>query len=89
MRRLEDEFVQSGRKRKFDELKGFRIGEHAGCTYSDAAAKLGTTQVAAKMAAHRLRRRYRELLREEIAQTVAGPDDVEDEIRNLFATFAI
>jgi RNA polymerase sigma-70 factor (ECF subfamily) len=41
------------------------------------------------MAAHRLRRLYRELLRDEIAQTVAGPDDVEDEIRNLFATFAI
>jgi RNA polymerase sigma-70 factor (ECF subfamily) len=89
MRQLEDEFVRSGRKRQFDELKGFLIGEHTGCTYSDVAAKLGMTQVAAKMAAHRFRRRYRELLRDEIGQTVAGPDDVEDEIRNLFATFAI
>jgi RNA polymerase sigma-70 factor (ECF subfamily) len=88
MRRLEDEFVQSGRKPQFDELKGFLIGEHAGCTYSDIAAKLSITPVAAKMAASRLRRRYRELLRDEIAQTVAGPDDVEDEIRNLFATLA-
>jgi len=89
MRRLEDKFVQSGRKRQFDELKGFLIGEHAGSTYADVAAKLGITQVAAKMAASRLRRRYRELLRDEIAQTVAGPDDVEDEIRNLFATLAM
>jgi RNA polymerase sigma-70 factor (ECF subfamily) len=89
MRRLEDEFVRSGRKREFDALKGSLIWEHAGCTYSDVAAKLVITQVAAKMAAHRLRRRYQELPRDEIAQTVAGPDDVEDEIRNLFATFAI
>jgi RNA polymerase sigma-70 factor (ECF subfamily) len=89
MRRLEDEFVQSGRKPQFDELKGFLIGEHAGCTYSDVAAKLSITPDAAKMAASRLRRHYRELLRDEIAQTVAGPDYVEDEIRNLFATFAI
>jgi len=41
------------------------------------------------MAAHRLRRRYRELLREEIAETVSGPDEVEAEISNLFATLQL
>jgi hypothetical protein len=46
---------------------------------------LGMTEGAVKMAAHRLRRRYRELLRQEIAQTVAGPDQIEEEIRYLFA----
>ena len=44
---------------------------------------------AAKKAASRMRRRYRELLREEISQTVAGPDEIEDEIRNLFATLEL
>ena len=43
------------------------------------------TQAAAKMAAHRMRRRYRELLRQEILQTVTGPDEVDEEIQNLFA----
>ncbi len=43
------------------------------------------TEGAVKVAAHRLRRRYRELLREEIARTVPSPDEIEDEIRYLFA----
>jgi RNA polymerase sigma-70 factor (ECF subfamily) len=86
MERLENEFVQSGNAKQFRHLIGFIIGEHSGTTYCDVAAKLNMTEAAAKMTAHRMRRRYRHLLREEIAQTVAGPDDVDDEIRNLFAT---
>jgi RNA polymerase sigma-70 factor (ECF subfamily) len=86
MQQLEDEFVRSGKKRHFHELKAFLIGEHSSATYSDVALKLGVTEAAAKMAAHRMRRRYRALLRAEIAQTVAHPDEVEDEIRRLFAT---
>ena len=89
MQHLEDEFVRSGRKQQFDELKAFLIGQHAGITYSGVGVKLGLTEAAAKMAAHRLRRCYRELLREEIAQTVAGRDEVEDEIRTLFVTLQI
>ena len=46
------------------------------------------TEDAVRQAAHRLRRRYRELLREELAQTVADPADVDDEIRSLFETLA-
>jgi RNA polymerase sigma-70 factor (ECF subfamily) len=49
---------------------------------------LGTTEAAAKMAVHRMRRRYRRLLREEVAQTVADPSDIDDEIRDLFAAFS-
>ena len=89
MQQLEDEFVRSGKKRQFHELKAFLIGEHSGATYSDVAFKLGITEAAAKMAAHRMRRRYRALLREEIAQTVAHPDEVEDEIRKLFVTLEV
>jgi RNA polymerase sigma-70 factor (ECF subfamily) len=86
MKRLEAECAQSGKERQFEQIKGFLIGDHAGTTYAAVAGALNITEAAAKMAAHRLRRRYRDLLREEIAQTVAGPDDVDDEIRKLFAT---
>ena len=77
------------RRKQFEELKGFLIGEHAGATYSDVAVRLGVTEAAVKMAAHRMRRRYRELLREEIAETVTGPEEVEDEILKLFATLQL
>ena len=48
------------------------------------AARLGITEGAAKVAVHRLRRRCREILREEIAQTVAGPEEIDEELRDLF-----
>jgi RNA polymerase sigma-70 factor (ECF subfamily) len=89
MERLEGEFQQAGKANRFEELKGFMIGEHTGGTYAQAAARLGITEAAAKKAASRMRRRYRELLREEIAQTVSGPEEVEDEICNLFAALEL
>jgi len=89
MQRLESESVQSAKSRQFEELKGFLIGEHPGATYSNVASKLGMTEAAVKMVAHRMRRRYRELLREEIAETVAGPEEVEDELLKLFATLQL
>ena len=85
MERLEVEFEQAGKAKQFDELRGFIIGDHAGTTYAQVAEKLSMTEGAAKKSASRMRRRYGELLREEIAQTVAVPEEVEDEIRNLFA----
>ena len=84
MEQLEAEFEQSGKTNLFEELKGFIIGDHAGTTYRQVAEKLNMTEAAAKKAGSRMRRRYRELLREEIAQTVEGPAEVDDEIRNLF-----
>ncbi len=86
---LEAEFEQSGKTKLFEELKGFIIGDHAGTTYGQVAEKLNMTEAAAKKAGSRLRRRYRELLREEIAQTVEGPAQVDDEIRNLFTTLEL
>ncbi len=86
MNRLRSEFEARGKLPLFEELKGFIVGDHAGATYATAAAKLQMTEAAAKQAGSRLRRRYRELLREEIAQTVSSPAEVDEEIRNLFAT---
>jgi len=89
MQRLKTESVQAGKPKQFEQLKCFLIGEHAGVTYSDVAVRLGVTEAAVKMVAHRMRRRYRELLREEIAETVTGPEEVEDEIFKLFATLQL
>jgi RNA polymerase sigma-70 factor (ECF subfamily) len=84
MKRLESELAREGKAELFAELKGFIIGERSELTYPAVAARLESTEGAVKMAAHRMRRRYRELLREEIAQTVGGPGEVGDEIRKLF-----
>ncbi len=84
MERLESEFVRAGKAKQFEQLRGFIIGESSGTTYSAVAARLKTTEAAARMAAHRMRNRYRELIREEIDQTVGWPGQVDDEIRKLF-----
>lgn len=88
MQNLEDEYAQAGRTRQFELLKRYIIGEQSAAksTYREVARELEMTQGAAKMAAHRMRRRYRELLRQEILQTVTSAEEVDDEIRNLFTT---
>lgn len=83
--RLRAEFREAGQERQFDELKPFLAGgRDQPDGYTQAAASLGMTPDAVRVAAHRLRQRYRELLRSEIAQTVAQAGDVDDEIRDLF-----
>jgi RNA polymerase sigma factor (sigma-70 family) len=89
LERLEVEFEQAGKAKQFNLLKGFIIGDHTGTTYAQVAESLNMTEAAARKSASRMRRRYGELLREEIVQTVAGPDEVDDEIRNLFATLEL
>ena len=64
------------------------VGDSGDVTYAKTAETLGTTEAAAKMATHRMRKRYRELLRSEIAEPVEHVADVEDEIRSLFATLS-
>jgi RNA polymerase sigma-70 factor (ECF subfamily) len=86
--RLEREFVRAGKQAQFAALKPAIAGNQTALDYSAAANQLGMSEEAVRQAAHRLRRRYRELLREELAQTVADPADVDDEIRSLFETLA-
>jgi DNA-directed RNA polymerase specialized sigma24 family protein len=88
MQRLELEMRESGKADWFDGLKGFIAGNSDGPTYANTAESLGATEAAIKMATHRLRKRYRELLRHEIAETVEHVADVEDEIRGLFTAFS-
>lgn len=85
--RLQRELESKGKGELFTALKGFIIGDHSGTTYLEVAAELGISEAAAKKSASRLRQRYRELLREEIGQTVSQPQEIEEEISNLFETF--
>ncbi len=78
---LRAESVSSGREELFEALKGSLTGAEP--KRSETAERLGMTQGAVKVAVHRLRRRYRDLLRAEIAKTVSDPADVEDEMQYL------
>lgn len=83
VRRLQDEFVTADRSQQFELLKETLTGGRAAIDYSTVAAELQISEVAARQAAHRLRKRYRELLREEVAATVESENEVEDEIGRL------
>lgn len=86
--RVRKEYADSGRDELFLGLKDTLTGGRSEIPYRELAARLGLSEGAVKVAAHRLRRRYRELLREEIASTVAGPEEVEEELKHLFAALS-
>src|ERR1051326_7061908 len=80
--KLRDEFVRHGRLEHFERLKVFLLG-HSDAPYAAMAHEMKTSEGALKVAIHRLRKRYRELFRQEIADTVADPAEVESELRYL------
>jgi RNA polymerase sigma-70 factor (ECF subfamily) len=82
---LRTEYVARDRLPYFETLKPFLAGSLQRAGYRNAARTLGISETTAKVAAHRMRKRYRELLWAEIAQTVQQPADVDEEIRDLFA----
>ena len=81
--RLRTAVQAEGKGEQFEALKGSLTGNEP--PRSETSARLGMTEGAVKVAVHRLRRRYRELLRAEIAETVSDPSDVDDEMRYLVA----
>jgi RNA polymerase sigma factor (sigma-70 family) len=86
---LGEEAIRQGKEVQFDRLKGLLVGEDTGVSYRALAEELSTTEGALKVAIHRLRQRFRELLREEIAHTVADPRDVGGELRDLIAALSL
>jgi DNA-directed RNA polymerase specialized sigma24 family protein len=82
--RLREEHAANGRLEFFEALQDALTDEESTATYAKLGQRLGLSAAAVKMAVHRLRRRYREILREEIAHTVASPDEVDDELQHLF-----
>lgn len=86
--RLRDECAAEGKADVFEQLKPFLTVGKRDIPYAEAATKAGLNEGAARVAVHRLRKRYRELLREEIAQTLSDPADLDEELRALFRAFA-
>ncbi len=87
MARLQEEYVGSGRAKLFEYLQSCLAREESALPYAEIAARLNLTEPAVRMAVHRMRARYREILRAEIAHTVSSPEEVEEEIRDLFSAF--
>jgi len=87
LNRLQQENTEAGKTEMFHELRPFLTGEDK-IPCAEAAQKLGISESNVKVTVHRLRHRYGELLREEIRRTAATPEEVEEEIRDLFAALA-
>lgn len=88
MSRLEVEFTNKNKQVHFTALSAYIAGQKTNIPYHNLAIELNMTEGAVKVAVYRLRRRYLELLRHEIAQTVETEDQIDDEIRDLFAVLA-
>ncbi len=84
--RQREEYTRKGQTAQFDLLKVFLTGDQDRGSYQKVSAELDMSDAAVRTAVHRLRRRYAELLREEIAATVVDPNEVDDEIRFLLAS---
>ncbi len=83
--RLKEECIAADRAKLFAKLEPGLTGEINPGLYAEWAAALGMSEGAVRVAVHRFRRRFGELLRSEIAHTVATPEEVDEEIRHLFA----
>jgi RNA polymerase sigma factor (sigma-70 family) len=83
--RLKDEYRAAGNATLVDSLKQLLPDEPGAPSQAEIAARLGMTENAVRQAFYRFRQRYQSLLREEIANTVATPGDIEDELRHLIA----
>lgn len=88
LKQVREEYVGDGKAKLFDQLKVTLTGERSEIPYAEIAGQLGMSEGAVKVAVHRLRQHYREALRAEIANTVASPDEVEDELRHLFTVLS-
>jgi RNA polymerase sigma factor (sigma-70 family) len=81
---LRSEFQQAGKEAVFERLKSMLTGEKKEERYADAAVALGISESSVKVSVHRLRRRYGEILREQIGRTLRDPAEIDAEIRDLF-----
>ena len=86
--RLQDERRTTGSIEQFEALKIFLTAGKGAMPYADAAQQLGVDERAVRVAVHRLRKRYRQLLRDEIAQTLDDSAQVDEEMRALFGAFS-
>lgn len=85
--KLREESVTDGKEERFEQLKSYLTMEKGEIPYATAAAALAMDEGAVRVAVHRLRKRYRELLRNEVADTLADPAMVEEELAVLLGAF--
>jgi DNA-directed RNA polymerase specialized sigma24 family protein len=88
MTRLHQAYTAQGKEKEFDLLKPCLTADRGEIPYARLAAALHASDGAARLAVHRLRKRFRELFREEISRTVAGPEEIQDEVRHLLKALA-
>ncbi len=87
LKRLQEECIAGGKQRIFEQLKPLLMGEDK-ARYASVAADFGISESNLKVTVHRLRQRYRELIRAEIARTAGTPQEVDEELRDLFAALS-
>ena len=85
LRRIAQEYKDDGKAEAFAALNPCLVGDRNAQPYAELAMKLNVSEGTVKSAVHRMRQRYRQLLREEIAHTVAEPHEIDEELRHLFA----
>jgi hypothetical protein len=88
MGRLRDEYDAAGRITHYEQLKPCLTAERGSIDYEALGAALGLQPASARSAVHRLRKRFRELFRDEVSSTVADPADVDDELRAVIAALS-
>lgn len=88
LERLREEFTASGKTERFERLKVLLWGEKGSPPYARVAGELGLSEGALKVAVHRMRERFRELLRAEVANTVSSPGEIDDELRHLISVIS-
>jgi len=88
MSRLRSEFQRDGKISEFERLKIFLTADKKEIPYASVAAEMQMSEATLRVAVHRLRKRYRELFREEIANTLADGESVDDELRYLLAVLS-
>jgi len=86
--RLEAEYASDEKREWLAAMRPALTADRGSIHYADIAGKLGMTETAARVAVHRLRQRYRRLVQAEVASTVAGPEEVTEEMRHLFRVLA-
>jgi DNA-directed RNA polymerase specialized sigma24 family protein len=83
--RLRDDYAAAGKTQEFDQLKNYLTADRDGIPYAELAAAGRQTEGALRVAVHRMRKRFRDLFRREIAQTVSDPNEIDAELRHLMA----
>jgi RNA polymerase sigma factor (sigma-70 family) len=84
MRRLGEEMIAGGNAERFRRLSGYLTGDDSGSTYREVGRDLALSEAAVKVAVHRMRRRFGELLREEVSRTVETAEEIDAEIQYIF-----